>query len=95
MSRPHLPEFRRRAVELARERAKPVAEIAKGLGISDSCARNWMAQDDVAAGRREGANPDERAELVELRRKLRVAEMENDILRRAAAYFARENVLPK
>jgi len=92
--RPHPPEFRRRAVELARERAKPVSEIARDLGISDSCLRNWMVKADIDDGRREAPNPDERAELVELRRKLRVSEMENEILRRAAAYFARENVLP-
>ncbi len=95
MPRPHPPEFRRRAVELARERAKPVSEIARDLGISDSCLRNWMVKADIEDGRRDAPNPDERAELVELRRKLRVAEMENEILRRAAAYFARENVLPK
>ena len=95
MPRPHPPEFRRRAIELAREHAKPVGVIAKELGISESCLRNWMAKADVAEGRREGVNPDERAGLVELRRRLRVAEMENEILRRAAAYFARENVLPK
>ena len=95
MPRPHPPEFRRRAVELARERAKPVSEIARDLGVSESCLRNWMVKADIEDGRREAPNPDERAELVELRRKLRVAEMENEILRRAAAYFARENVLPK
>ena len=89
------PEFRRRAVELARERAKPIAEIAKDLGISESCLRRWMDLDDVDAGRREGLTGSEKAELVELRRKLRVSEMENEILRRAAAFFARENVLPK
>ena len=95
MPRPHPPEFRRRAVELARERAKPISEIARDLGISDSCLRNWMVKADIEDGRRDGPNLDERAELVELRRRLRVAEMENEILRRAAAYFARENVLPK
>lgn len=95
MPRPHPPEFRRRAVELARERAKPVAEIAKDLGISESCLRRWLDAADVDEGRREGVTSPERAELVELRRKLRVSEMENEILRRAAAFFARENVLPK
>jgi transposase len=94
MPRPHPPEFRRRAVELAREHVKQVAEIARDLGISESCLRRWMAIDDVDAGRKPGVDRDERAELVELRRRLRVAEMENEILRRAAAYFARENVLP-
>ena len=93
--RPHPPEFRRRAVEPARERAKPVAEPARDLGIGESCLRDRMAKADAEEGRREGLTSAERAELVELRRKLRVAEMENEILRRAAAYFARENVLPK
>jgi transposase len=95
MPRPHPPEFRRRAVELAREKAKPVAELARDLGISESCLRNWMAKADVEEGRRDGMTSADRAEVSELRRRLRVAEMENEILRRAAAYFARENVLPK
>lgn len=95
MPRPHPPEFRRRAVELAREKAKPVAELARDLGISESCLRNWVAKADVEEGRRDGMTSADRAEVSELRRKLRVAEMENEILRRAAAYFARENVLPK
>jgi transposase-like protein len=82
-------------VELARERAKPVAEMAKDLGISESCLRRWMNIADVDAGRKEGLTSAERAELVELRRKLRVAEMEVEILKRAAAFFAKENVLPK
>jgi transposase len=95
MPRPHPPEFRQRAVELARLREKPIAQIADDLGISDSCLRNWMAQADIDEGAKAGVTRDERAELVELRRELRVAKMENEILTRAAAYFARENVLPK
>jgi transposase len=92
----HPPEFRRRAVELARMREKPVVQIAADLGISDSCLRNWIKQADLDEGRRnDGLSTAERAELVELRRDLRVAKMENEILKRAAAYFARENVLPK
>lgn len=89
------PEFRRRAVDLARSGEQPVAKVASNLGISESCLRRWMAQDDVDAGRREGLTSDERKELVELRRRTRVLEMENEILKRASAYFARENVLPK
>ncbi len=95
MPRPHPPEFRQRAVELARMREKPVAQIADDLGISESCLRNWLSRADVDEGRREGLSSNERDELVELRRDLRVAKMENEILKRAAAYFARENVLPK
>lgn len=89
------PEFRRRAVELARLREKPIAQIAKDLGVAESGLRRWMAQADIDEGRREGLSSDERKELVELRRQKRVLEMEVEILKRASAYFARENVLPK
>lgn len=44
MPRPHPPEFRQRAVELARLREKPTAQIAQDLEISDSCLRNWIRQ---------------------------------------------------
>ena len=63
--------------------------------ISDSCLRGWMAQADIVDGAEPGLSSDERAELVKLRRANRVLEMEVEILKRAAAYFARENVLPK
>ncbi len=95
MPRPHPPEFRQRAVELARLRDKPVSQIAEDLGISDSCLRNWMAQADIDEGRKDGLSSREREELVELRREARTLKLENEILKRAAAYFARENVLPK
>lgn len=96
MPAPHPPEFRQRAVELARQGAAPVSKIAKDLGISDSCLRNWMHQadaDENPGGERLSGG--EKREFAELRRRNRLLEMENDILKRAAAYFARENVLPK
>jgi transposase-like protein len=88
-------EFRQRAVELARLREKPVKQLATNLGISDQTLHNWVKQADIDAGRRDGLTTEERAELVRLRRSNRVLEMENEILKRAAAFFARENVLPK
>jgi transposase len=96
MPAPHPPEFRQRAVELARQGTTPVSKIAKDLGISESCLRNWMHQAD-ADDNRDGArlSGSEKKELAELRRRNRLLEQENEILRRAAAYFARENVLPK
>ncbi len=95
MPRPHPPEFRARAVELAREHAKPLDQIAQDLGISSSCLRNWVKQAAIDRGDRDGLTTEERAELVKLRREKRTLEMENEILKRAAAYFARENMLPK
>jgi transposase len=95
MPKAHPPEFRQRAVELVRLREKPVAQIAKELRISESCLRRWMDIADVDDGRKPGLTSDERAELVRLRREKRVLELEIEILKRASAYFARENVLPK
>ena len=94
---PHPPEFRQRAVDLARSGVKPIATIAKELSISESCLRNWLAQDDTNAGRSNSSRltSEEKRELAELRKKARRLEVENEILKRAAAYFARENVLPK
>ncbi|HTU39667.1 MAG TPA: transposase [Acidimicrobiales bacterium] len=85
-------EFRQRAIELARSGDQSVAKVAADLGIATSCLRRWMKQDDIDGGRREGLSTDERAELVRLRRELRTAQMENEILRRAAAYFAKETL---
>jgi transposase len=96
MPAPHPVEFRQRAVELARTGDKPVAVLAKELRISESCLRNWMAQADADDGdRADRLTSAEKKELTELRRRNRQLEMENEILKRAAAYFARENVLPK
>jgi len=89
------PEFRRRAVELARERIKPMPEIAEDLGISESSLWRWMRQADVDEGAKPGLTSEEREELVRLRREIRVLKMERDLLSRAAAFFASENVRPK
>jgi transposase len=89
------PEFRRRAVELARQGDVPIAQLAKDLGVAESGLRRWMKQADLDEGRRiDGLTSEERQELAELRRRNRVLEMQNEILKRASAYFARENVLP-
>jgi len=88
-------EFRQRAVGLARQGAQPIARIAADLGSAQSCLRRWVKQADIDAGQRPGLTTEEHQELVRLRRANRVLEMENTILRQAAAFFARENVLPK
>jgi transposase len=95
MPRPYPEEFRRRAVELARLRQKPITKLAAELDIAPSALHRWLRQADIDEGQRDGLTTEERAELVRLRRTNRQLAMENEILKRAAAFFARENVLPK
>jgi transposase-like protein len=93
---PPYPEgFRRRAVELVRTSGDPLTKVARELGVSETGLRNWVVQAEVDAGERAGLSSAERRELTELRRRNRVLELENEILKRAAAYFAKENVLPR
>ena len=95
MPAPFPEEFRRRAVELARERTLPVRRLAEDLGISESCLRRWITQADIDAGTRQGLSTSEAEDLRRLRKENRVLRMERDLLSRAAAFFASENVLPK
>jgi transposase len=93
MPRPYPPAFRRQALDLIAS-GRTVRDVAASLQIAESCLRNWLAQADTDEGKREGLTSEERKELAALRRDKRRLEIENEILRRAAAYFARENVLP-
>ena len=87
-------EFRRDVVAVARKGEAPLTQIAKDFGISEACLHRWLKLADVEDGIRPGVTSTESAELRELRRRNRVLEQENEILRRAAAFFARES-LPK
>ena len=84
------PEFRVEAVRLAREPGATMRSVASDLGISYESLRKWVHQTDVDEGRKEGLSTEELAELRQLRRKVRVLEEERDILKKAAAFFARE-----
>lgn len=87
-------EFRRDVVAVARKGESTLVQIAKDFGISEACLHRWMKLADVEDGVRPGVTKDETAEVRELRKRNRVLEQENEILRRAAAFFARES-LPK
>jgi transposase len=80
-------EFRRDVVAVARKGEAPLSQIANNFGISESCLHRWLKLADVDEGLRPGVTTQESAEL-------RALEQENEILRRAAAYFARE-ISPK
>ena len=79
----HPPEFRRRALDLVAQ-GNSVAQTARDRGISESCLRNWLHRDAIDSGRKPGVTTDEHKELVELRRRNRVLEMEIEILNRAS-----------
>ena len=89
--RPYPPEFRREAVELYRGAGRPLSEIAAVLGISTETLRVWVRQAEIDAGEREGLSSSEREELRRLRRENRVLQQERDLLKKAAAFFARES----
>ena len=94
MPKPFPAEFRRDVVAVARKREAPIRQIAKDFGISESCLNRWLQQADVEEGVRPGVTREESAELRELKKRNRLLEQENEILRRAAAFFARD-IAPK
>jgi transposase len=86
---PYPPEFRRQATELVRS-GVPIRQVAQELGVSQQTLRNWVRRGDIDAGRTEGLTSDEREELRRLRRENRRLAQEREILKAAAAFFARE-----
>jgi len=84
-------EFKREAVELYRSSDRPRVEVAKSLGISDGSLASWVkaAREAEVPG---ALSADERAELERLRKEVKDLRMDREILRKAAAYFARETI---
>ncbi len=87
-------EFRRDVVAVARKGEAPLSQIARDFGISESCLHRWLKLADVDDGVRPGVTSSESAELREFRKRNKTLEQDNEILRRAAAFFARE-IAPK
>jgi transposase len=89
-NRAYPPEFRAKIIELARS-GKSVSSIAQEYDVARLTITNWLKQDDLDAGRRsDGLSTAESAEVAKLRKKVRELEIERDILKKAAAWFARE-----
>lgn len=94
MPRAYPQEFREDVVRIARLGELTYSQIAKDFGISETCVSNWVRRADVEDGNRPGTSAAEAAELREARKRIRILEQENEILRRAAIYLGR-GTLPK
>ena len=81
-------EFKRDAVELWRQSDETKSAVAKRLGIDPGSMSNWIRQADIDEGKREGLTSDERDELVRLRKENKTLQMERDLMKKAAAFFA-------
>jgi transposase len=93
MPRPYPKEFREGALQLVREGERPIAQIARDLGIAESCLRRWIKQAELDRGQRDdGLTTREQEELRRLRRENARLRQEKEILRKAAAFFAREEI---
>lgn len=88
---PYPPQFKEEAVRLMRSSGKPLAQISRDLDVSEQTLRNCRKQQEIDEGKREGLSTDEREELGVLKRRVRVLEQEKEILRKATAFFARED----
>jgi transposase-like protein len=94
MPKPYPKEFRDDVVAVARRRdpGTTLKQIAADFGISDSCLANWLARADRDDGLRDGPSSRELEENRQLRKRLRLLEQENEVLRRAAAYLSQANL---
>ena len=90
MARAYPPEFRNDVVAVARKHEAPISQIAKDFGISEATLHNWLKKADIEDGIRPGKKQTESDREREQRRRIKTLEQENEILRRAAAYFARQ-----
>jgi transposase len=87
---PYAPEYRAEAVRLVKDSGKSMGQIARDLGVSYETLRKWVRQAEVDGGLREGLTTDEREELRRLRRENWILREEREILKKAAAFFAKE-----
>jgi len=87
-------EFKRDAVELVRTTGRPIAEIARELGIYDSTLGNWVKQDRINRGEQDGLTSDQQARLRQLEAENTKLRMERDLLKRTVAFWVKETSTP-
>ena len=87
-------EFKRDAVQLVRTSGRPIAEIARELGIYDSTLGNWVRQDRIDRGEAEGLTTQERARLRQLEAENARLRMERELLKRTVAFWVKETSTP-
>ena len=92
MPKPYPKEFRDDVVAVARKGQAPLRQIALDFGISEGCLHSWMKRADVEDGHRPGVTDADRVEIRELKKRNRLLEQENEVLRRAAAYLSQANL---
>jgi transposase len=87
MPKPFPEEFRRDVVAVARWKEAPLSQVGRDFGISESCLHRWVKRAEIEDGVREGLTLAEEAEIRELKKRNRLLEQENEVLRRAAIYL--------
>ena len=83
-------EYKAEVVALIRSSGKCIPEVSRDLDLTETAVREWVQRSEVEGGQRPGLSAAEREELVRLRRQVRVLEEERTILKKAAAFFAKE-----
>lgn len=92
MAKPYPKEFRDDVVAVARKGHAPLSQVSKDFGISEGSLTNWMQKADIEDGHRPGLSEADRVELREAKKRIRLLEQENEVLRRAAAYLSQANL---
>jgi transposase len=86
-------EYKAEVVGLIRHSGKTVGAVCRDLGLTETAVRRWVQQAEIDSGRGPAGalTTEERAELAELRKRVKTLEMEREILKKATAFFAKES----